>query len=260
MNDKKTFNVTALGLTDSDRKILKNIFRLSLHRTRSYQLAEPGTGMPDMVLVNAQGLEPAEQALEQRYTELPRVEVRQDQSTDAESYRIKRPFVATRVLGVLDQVVIQELSYIPEMVIGGSNVLSEAAAKLAGHADRSNGNGARALVVDDSLPVRKQVEIELKLLGVAADFAEDSEQAFALIAQHSYDMIFLDVVLPGVDGYKICKSIKKNKAHKSTPVIMLTSKSSPFDRIRGTFAGCNTYLTKPVAHEAFQNVVKRFLG
>jgi twitching motility two-component system response regulator PilG len=113
--------------------------------------------------------------------------------------------------------------------------------------------------VDDSSTVRKQIELELKLFGIEVDAVESGEQAFELLAQKSYDLIFLDVVLPGIDGYQICKNIKKDKARKKTPVIMLTSKSSPFDRIKGALAGCDTYLTKPVKQTAFQKVIKKHL-
>jgi twitching motility two-component system response regulator PilG len=116
-----------------------------------------------------------------------------------------------------------------------------------------------ALVVDDSSTVRKQIELELKLFGIEVDAVESGEQAFESLAQKSYDLIFLDVVLPGIDGYQICKNIKKDKARKKTPVIMLTSKSSPFDRIKGALAGCDTYLTKPVKQTAFQKVIKKHL-
>ncbi|MCP5158465.1 MAG: response regulator [Gammaproteobacteria bacterium] len=116
-----------------------------------------------------------------------------------------------------------------------------------------------ALVVDDSSTVRKQVELELKLLGIQTDTAESGEDAFGLLAQKDYDIIFLDVILPGVDGYQICKTIKKDKARKKTPIIMLTSKSSPFDRVKGALAGCDTYLTKPAKQNSFQKVVKKYL-
>ncbi|MDS4042542.1 MAG: response regulator, partial [Candidatus Competibacter sp.] len=116
-----------------------------------------------------------------------------------------------------------------------------------------------ALVVDDSSTVRKQIELELKLFGIRIDAVESGELAFDLLAKNNYDMIFLDVVLPGVDGYQICKTIKKDKARKKTPVIMLTSKSSPFDRVKGALAGCDTYLTKPVKQSSFQKVVKKYL-
>jgi twitching motility two-component system response regulator PilG len=65
--------------------------------------------------------------------------------------------------------------------------------------------------------------------------------------------------LPGADGYQICRAIRKNPATKKTPVVMLTSKSSSFDKIRGSMAGCDTYLTKPVDNATFQEVVKKYL-
>ena len=91
------------------------------------------------------------------------------------------------------------------------------------------------------------------------DLAEDGERAIELIAGERYDIVFLDVVLPGMDGYKICRTIKRDKRTKGTPVIMLTGKSSPFDRVKGKLAGCDTYLTKPVDHATFQQVVRQYL-
>ena len=114
-------------------------------------------------------------------------------------------------------------------------------------------------MVDDSLPIRKQIELELKLFGVQADFAETGEHAFEHLQHNTYDIIFLDVMLPGIDGYHVCRSIKKQKSTKRTPVIMLTGKSSTFDRVRGKLSGCKTYLTKPVAHDSFHKVVKKYL-
>ena len=119
----------------------------------------------------------------------------------------------------------------------------------------------KALVVDDSETVRKQVELELRELGIEGDFVENAEQAFAYLNSSAhYDIIFLDVVLPDGDGYTICKTMKKDKHRKQTPVIMLTGKDSTFDRVRGKLAGCDIYLTKPVSREAFQEVVSQYLA
>lgn len=118
----------------------------------------------------------------------------------------------------------------------------------------------RALVVDDSSTVRIKIESELLPMGVASDCAETGEQALQMLAKHEYDIVFLDIVLPGADGYEVCRKIKHNRDTKRVPVVMLTSKSSPFDRIRGSLAGCSTYLTKPVDHANFHAVVEKYLA
>ncbi len=118
----------------------------------------------------------------------------------------------------------------------------------------------RALVVDDSPTVRIKIESELLPMGVTSDCAESGEQALAMMAKNEYDIVFLDIVLPGTDGYEVCRKIKHNRDTKRVPVIMLTSKSSPFDRIRGSLAGCSTYLTKPVDHANFHAVVEKYLA
>jgi CheY-like chemotaxis protein len=116
-----------------------------------------------------------------------------------------------------------------------------------------------ALVVDDSASVRKQLEIELDLFEVSVDYAEDAERALDLLAKKHYDVAFLDVVLPDMDGFSICKKIKDDKDSKSTKVIMLTGKASHADKVRGTLAGCDSYLVKPVGRTTFQATVKKFL-
>ncbi len=124
-------------------------------------------------------------------------------------------------------------------------------------AEKSNGARKRGLVVDDSQAVRKQLEIELVHFDVDVDFAASARQAIAMIDAHAYDVVFLDVVLPDMDGYQICKRIKANA--KRTKVIMLTGKATTEDKLKGTLAGCDAYLVKPVGRLTFQSTVKSYL-
>lgn len=118
----------------------------------------------------------------------------------------------------------------------------------------------RVLVVDDSLAVRKFMESKLAPYAFGVDFAESGEQAIGFTGEKTYTCVFLDVILPGVDGYQVCKLIKSKKsAGKPTAVVMLTSKSSPFDKIRGTMAGCDAYLTKPVDEDRLLEVISKFV-
>ncbi|MCW5575630.1 MAG: response regulator [Burkholderiales bacterium] len=121
-------------------------------------------------------------------------------------------------------------------------------------------NADRVLVVDDSLAVRKFMEAKLSPYAFQVDFAESGEQAIGFTGERSYTCVFLDVILPGVDGYQVCKLIKgKKSSGKATAVVMLTSKSSPFDKIRGTMAGCDAYLTKPVDEDRLLEVISKFI-
>lgn len=155
---------------------------------------------------------------------------------------------------------------IPESKQTGQNLnnVTELAEKensknISNLADRGDAPTKRALVVDDSASVRKQLEIELKLFNVNVDYAEDAERAFDLLQKNKYDVAFLDVVLPDQDGYTICKSIKTNSEMKRMKVIMLTGKSTHSDKVRGSLAGCDAYLVKPVGRLTFQNTTKHYL-
>lgn len=115
----------------------------------------------------------------------------------------------------------------------------------------------QALVVDDSPSVRKQLELELDLFEVDVDYAADAAQAMEMLGAKRYDLAFLDVVLPDGDGFSICKSIKQDT--KQMKVVMLTGKATPADKIKGTMAGCDAYLVKPVGRLTFQNTVCKYL-
>lgn len=133
----------------------------------------------------------------------------------------------------------------------------------AGDSDRPQTESAsprppRALVVDDSPSVRKQLELELELFKVEADYAADAEQAFELLKNRHYDLALLDVVLPTLDGFEICKHVKASSS--DTIVIMLTGRSDQADRVKGSLAGCDAYMVKPVGRNTFQSVVGNYLS
>lgn len=115
----------------------------------------------------------------------------------------------------------------------------------------------RALVVDDSAAIRKQLELELRQAGIASDFAETGEEALEKVASNRYDLVFLDIIMPGIDGYETCRQIRMRKEMKKTPIIMLSAKTSPLDEVQGVIAGASTYLTKPVKSDQLQKTLKR---
>jgi CheY-like chemotaxis protein len=104
----------------------------------------------------------------------------------------------------------------------------------------------RVLVVDDSPTVRQQLAQAFNRMGIISEVAASAAEALSRLAETTFNLALIDVVMPEMDGYKLTKEIKRNKACKQMPVIILTSKSSPFDLARGALAGCDTYLTKPV--------------
>lgn len=114
-----------------------------------------------------------------------------------------------------------------------------------------------ALVVDDSAAIRKQLEIALRNAQIKAEFAETGEEALEKSGQKQYDIVFLDIIMPGIDGYEVCRQMRSRKTMKKTPIIMLSGKTSPLDEVQGVIAGASTYLTKPVKHEQFQETLKR---
>jgi len=181
-------------------------------------------------------------------------------------YQLNSPVNPSKFIKLLDHYTISELNYFPEFEIGSDNNSIEDSTLSGLRILRNNAlNGTKnpddaksVLVVDDSLPVRRQMQIEFQLRNDTLDVAESAESAMKAIETKKYDIIFLDVVMPGMDGYAACKKIKKNKLNAQTPVVLLTSRSSSFDKIKGALAGCDAYLVKPINHNEFESVYEKF--
>ncbi|MBN1237284.1 MAG: twitching motility response regulator PilG [Gammaproteobacteria bacterium] len=106
-------------------------------------------------------------------------------------------------------------------------------------------HGLKILVIDDSKTIRRTAETLLAKEGCSVFTAVDGFDALSKIADHQPDIIFVDIMMPRLDGYQTCSLIKHNKMFKDTPVIMLSSKDGLFDRARGRLVGSEQYLTKP---------------
>ena len=115
--------------------------------------------------------------------------------------------------------------------------------------------GVKVMVIDDSNTIRRSAEIFLGQAGCEVILAEDGFDALAKISDHHPDVIFVDVMMPRLDGYQTCSLIKKNPKFKTTPVIMLSSKDGLFDRARGRMVGSDEYLTKPFTKDSLLQAV-----
>lgn len=103
----------------------------------------------------------------------------------------------------------------------------------------------KVLVVDDSTTIRRTAESMLGKEGYAVETAADGFQALAKIVEFKPDIIFLDIMMPRLDGYQVCSVVKSNPEYKHIPVLLLTSKDSIFDKAKGRIAGSEYFMTKP---------------
>ncbi|WP_157315072.1 twitching motility response regulator PilG [Chitinibacter sp. GC72] len=124
----------------------------------------------------------------------------------------------------------------------------------------SNLAGVKVMVIDDSNTIRRSAEIFLGQAGCEVILAEDGFDALAKIADHHPTVIFVDVMMPRLDGYQTCSLIKKNPRFKATPVVMLSSKDGLFDRARGRMVGSDEYLTKPFTKDSLLAAVRVHAG
>lgn len=261
MKSEKKFAVAVFGIPEFELELVERIFSLSESRDNIYRIVnEAQSHTAEIALVDKSNANAADEfaRFHARHQDLPTVTIANGTANGTEpegGYWVKRPFTAMRMLGALDKLV-------ENKVRDANRAQSKTPPPEANDTPATPAVAAgiyKALVVDDSLPVRKQVNIALRRAGVTAEFAEDAESALRLIETRSYDILFLDVVLPGKDGYEICKAVKRDKDKKHIPVVMLTGKSSPFDKVKGKLSGCDAYLTKPVSLKEFNKTLSKWL-
>lgn len=276
MNLNENYLVDVIGFNDVERSMLASIFALAARRDPGFAQFAPGTPgrAPDIYLVDADDASAfSEYRSLYKRQKLPAVLIGSDGHGSPEPL-LPRPLQWAKLLQALDDRLTegqeeQPVSVVPppetSQTLRRSNTntglgrsspqhpVPDAAAQKRMLADT-------VLVVDDNATVRAFMQAKLAPFGFEVDIAETGEEAIGLSGTHEYTCIFLDVVLPGIDGYQVCKLIKSNKqAIKKTAVVMLTSRSSPFDKLRGSLAGCDEYLTKPLDEDRLLEVIAKFL-
>ncbi|HPE81544.1 MAG TPA: response regulator [Gammaproteobacteria bacterium] len=117
--------------------------------------------------------------------------------------------------------------------------------------------GLKVMVIDDSKTIRRTAETLLKKAGCEVLTATDGFEALSIIADNHPDLIFVDIMMPRLDGYQTCALIKHNELYRDIPVIMLSSKDGLFDRARGRIVGSEQYLTKPFTRDELLGAIKR---
>jgi twitching motility two-component system response regulator PilG len=125
--------------------------------------------------------------------------------------------------------------------------------------DNAQLNGLRVMVVDDSKTIRRTAETLLVKEGCSVETAVDGFEALAMIADQQPHIIFVDIMMPRLDGYQTCALIKNNQQFKNTPVIMLSSKDGLFDKARGRVVGAEQYLTKPFTRDELLSAIRQFV-
>jgi twitching motility two-component system response regulator PilG len=123
----------------------------------------------------------------------------------------------------------------------------------------STPRGKTILVVDDSATVRKLISAKLEKSGHNVICAEDGVEALACIAEKVPDLVLLDITMPRMDGYEVCKNIRSNPTAHGVPVVMISGKDGFFDKVRGRMAGTTGYVTKPFGPETLMKALETYL-
>jgi twitching motility two-component system response regulator PilG len=119
--------------------------------------------------------------------------------------------------------------------------------------------GLKVLVIDDSNTIRRTAETLLAKVGCDVSTSSDGFDSLAKIVDIKPDIIFVDIMMPRLDGYQTCALIKNNPDYKATPVIMLSSKDDLFDKAKGRIVGADDYLTKPFGRAELIDVLERHI-
>ena len=239
LSDK--ISITQIGLNQADLRLIETVFKLSAELKKSYTLNTTELlDNADIVFVNIDSAQTIKQwqAHQQNNKYSTAIKVSSNPDLTSDSQVLSRPLSLKKLMSTLQSVTSTERAASTDVI----NI---------------NEPSKRILVVDDSYSVRKYMEHklpELSYSSVLIEFADSGEAAMKILEKQNFDVIFLDVVMPGIDGYQVCKWIKSNHP---TYVVMLTSKKSPFDKVRGNMSGCNAYITKPPKDERIKKVLQK---
>ena len=143
--------------------------------------------------------------------------------------------------------------------MGNIGIQSDARDNLAtGGSSECGQREFKVMVIDDSKTIRRTAETLLQKEGYQVISATDGFEALSMIADNKPDLVFLDVMMPRLDGYQTCALLKHHQVFRHTPVVMLSSKDGLFDRARGRVVGADNYITKPFTRNELLTVIEQY--
>lgn len=258
-----SYRIEVRGFPELEKRMLSSTFRLTARRAISYEVINSPEQKPDAYLINADDdaivhaflVEHAPNLMQTPFILIGR------NKPQSELTFLAKPIDWIRLFDMLDGQM-QKLVQAPIRSSLSSPLVSPNAPDvIVEHRQQSEVEKPkeRVLVVDDSATIRGFMRIKLAPFHFETDFAENGEQAIQMAQSKSYTCIFLDIMMPGIDGYEVCKRLKNDPQTKHSAIVMLTSKSSFVDKMRGTWAGCDEYLYKPVSEAELLSTIARFL-
>jgi two-component system, cell cycle response regulator len=252
--------VVMCGVSAKDARMVEIVLARAPNQNRRYELVQAANAVQcDVVLLDCHA--PTARAelaqVQSRFGKTPVIYVSDDGTIGEAPHRIARRTLLLHVLRTVEEIGAKAKPAAP--IAAKPAVASTAAPKAAPEAPVAKLEPLSALIVDDSLTVRTQLQGALDRIGIKGQLADGGAAAIDAVQKQRFELIFLDVVMPGMDGYTLCRQIKSAPSTRNTPIVMLTSRSSPFDRARGALAGCDTYLTKPIDLKSFYRAVDKVL-
>lgn len=260
---KDTYSVEVIGFTQTEQMALASIFDLSSRRAPKFVRHTQHETLPDIFLVDANEMDAVRQLLARDASEKTPAILIGDSNRGTKWPVLGRPIRWMKLFQAFDMAIAGPAAGVQaktaEAPAAAISAPAPAAAPPPAAAPSATSVADWVLVVDDNQTVREFMKSKLAAFNFNVDYAENGEQAIGFTGQKHYSCVFLDVVMPGIDGYQVCKLIKANRSGKKTAVVMLTSKDSPFDKIRGSMSGCDAYLTKPVDEEKLLETIAKFV-
>lgn len=125
--------------------------------------------------------------------------------------------------------------------------------------NQSEFSGLKVMVIDDSNTIRRTAETLLKKAGCDVLTADNGFEALPVISANHPDILFIDIMMPRLDGYQTCALVKNNPKFRDIPVVMLSSKDGLFDRAKGRVVGAEQYLTKPFTRDDLLGAIRKHL-
>lgn len=279
MANKEASKVGIIGFSMTVRAMLKSTLELFSRRGHPFVLWD-GNGTPDLYIVDGDDLKACEEWRSKNAGGLdaPPIFVGQD-PFGFESSIITKPLKWNALFDAMVDTLVQDVRtpnawYQPLQKPQASSVApvvkesltlvqtpdtTQSSDRYSSKSNTAYNGKEKILVVDDSSTVRHFMSLKLRPYGFEIDYAEDGEIALGLVKDNKYMCIFLDVIMPGMDGYETCKKMRKELNIK-TPIVIITSKDSPFDKMKGQIAGCSAYLTKPIDETALLETASRFIS